>query len=137
MKKEFRPAIALFAAGALLIAGAFAACKKIEDRASAEALSEETATEGETAEEEKPAVKPEPKVTDDLYVEITARSILIREKSTDDPAQAETEIEKLHEHYGVTAADVRAFAQALVPPRSGEIQKKIQEKLQALLRGGQ
>ncbi len=136
MKREFRPVIAALVAGALLVAIAFVSCRKTENPSPDEALSEDAAAEEEKAEEEKPAPKPEPKVTDDLYVEITARSIIIRDKSADDPDQAEADIEKLYEQYRVTAADVRAFGQALAPPRSGEIQRKIQEKLQDLLKGG-
>ncbi len=119
-----------------ITSGSWLSCRKIENPASAEALSEDAAAEEETAEEEKPAPKPEPKVTDDLYVEIMARAIIIRDESPDDPDQAEAEIEKLYEQYRVTAADVRAFGQALAPPRSSEIQRKIQEKLQVLLKGG-
>jgi hypothetical protein len=94
------------------------------DKAEAEAAAE--------AEANKPQPKPEPKVNDALYVEITARTILIREKYAEDTPQIEPEIEKVYEKLGVTAADYQDFVKALVPAKASELAKKIQEKMQAL-----
>ena len=110
---------------ASLTSAADRALAEIEaDKAEAEAAAE--------AEANKPQPKPEPKVNDALYVEITARTILIREKYAEDPTSIEPEIEKVYEKLGVTAADCQEFVKALTPAKTSELAKKVQEKMQTL-----
>jgi Xaa-Pro aminopeptidase len=96
-----------------------------------ESAQEEAAAAAE-AEANKPQPKPEPKINDENYVEIAARSILIREKYAEEPEQIEPEIEKVYEKLGVTAAEYHEFRKALAPAKSSELQKKVQEKMQSL-----
>lgn len=132
------PSLLLAAAAAAMMA-AGPACKggtRLTGAAD-KALAEQEATEAadKAASEEaaaKPEPKPEPKVNDAMYVEITARSVLIREKYAETPETIDPEIDKVYDAFSITAADYREFAKTLVPPKSYELQKKIQEKIQTL-----
>ncbi len=80
----------------------------------------------------KPEPKPEPKVNEAMYVEITARAVLLREKYAETPDQAEEEIEKVCESLGLTWADYREYAKTLTPAQASAMAKKVQEKIQVL-----
>ena len=88
------------------------------------------------AEEEanKPPPKPEPKMNDVLYVEITARIVLIHEKYKDEPDKIEPEMEKVYEKLGVTSAEYQEFKKALTPEKDGRAGRKVQDKIQTLER---
>lgn len=88
----------------------------------------EAALEAEAA---KPAPKPEPKMNEALYIEIAARSVLIRQKFAETPDEAEAEIEKVYEKLGVTGAEYKEFLRAL-GPKADALQKQVQEKMQTL-----
>lgn len=137
-----RPRILRFAVvlmAAMVLTALGPACKgkagltNSADRALAEIEAAKAEAEAAAeAEANKPQPKPEPKVNDALYIEITARTILIREKYADDQTAIEPEIEKAYEKLGVTAADYQEFVKALVPPKTNELAKKVQEKMQTL-----
>jgi hypothetical protein len=118
--------------------GAGAACKKTvapispADKAAAEAK----AIIDEAAEEEanKPAPKVESKMNDAAYIEITARSALIRDKYKDEPDKIDTEMEKVYEKIGLTLAEYQEFKKALTPEKDGELMRKVQDKIQTLER---
>lgn len=123
----------------ILVAGYSGACKKRGTPAESDSISEEQLAAEEAAAEEDAAAaaaaKPAPpKVTDEVYIDLTVQSILARERNKDDPAAAEAEILALYESAGVTVAEVKAFEQKLSPAKSNELQKKIQEKLQPYIR---
>lgn len=106
-------------------------------RSAEEAAAEQEAIEADdraAAEEAaaKPEPKPEPKINEAIYVEITARAVLLREKYAETPDQAEEEIDKVCESLGLTMAEYKDYAKALVPPKSYELAKKVQEKIQVL-----
>jgi hypothetical protein len=130
--------VLLLAAALVLLAGT--ACKKSAapitstDKAAAEAkaiVDEAVATEEEAA---KPAPKPAPKMNDTLYIEISARLVLIREKYKDDPEKIEPETEKVYEKLGLTLTEYEEFKKALAPEKADELTRKVQEKIQALER---
>jgi len=128
----------LLAALLLLLGPAGPACKgggltRSADQAAAE--QEAIEAEDRAAAEEaaaKPEPKPEPKVNEDLYIEISARSVLLREKYAETPDQAEDEIEKACEALGVTLKDYLEYGKSLLPAKKSELQKKVQEKMQVL-----
>lgn len=104
-------------------------CKKKGNEVTLDDLEQEQAQAEKDAEEEaakkaqtKPA--PAPRVNDDVYVEITARSALIRDKYKDDPNQAEKDIEALYEKFGVTFTEYKAFQDKLDPQKAGELARK-------------
>jgi hypothetical protein len=128
----------LLAAALAFLAGP--ACKKSAapisptEKAAAEAkaiVDEAAAAEEEAA---KPAPKPEPKMNDVLYIEISARSVLIHEKFKDEPEKIEPEMEKVYEKLSVTSAEFEEFKKALAPEKADELTRKVQDKIQALER---
>jgi hypothetical protein len=121
----------VFLALAVVFTGAV--CKK--SARNVPAGGEEATMEEEFAEEAESAPKPAPpKVTDEIYIELTVQSIVTREKLKDDPAAAELEIEALFEKAGVTPDEYKEFERKLAPDKLNDLQKKIQEKLQAFIR---
>jgi hypothetical protein len=108
------------------------ACKKTSSQPTLDELEQEQAEAEKQAEEEaakqtetKPP--PPPRMNDDVYVEITARSALIRDKYKDDPNEAEKEIEAFYEKFGVTFKDYKAFQDKLGPQESAALAKKISD----------
>lgn len=135
MKKIF--AIALVSWAVLILLNA-PGCKTSSDKATLEELeqarleAEQAAEEAANkAAEEKPL--PPPKMNEDVYVEITARSVLIRDKYKDDAAQAEKEVEAVHEKFGVTFMEYKDFQDKLTPQRLGELQRKINDFIQKII----
>ena len=135
MKKIFALALAV---GLVGIAFSSAACKKKEAPPTLEEL-EQAKVEAEDAAEEAAAeaeakLKPAPpKINDDTYVEITARSVLVREKYKDDMPQAEKEVEAVYEKFRLTFAEYKEFEKTLTPQRLGELQRKINDFMQKIL----
>ena len=130
--------IVLLAAGLTLLAGA--GCRKAAapispaEKAAAEAKA--VVDEAAAAEEEanKPAPKPEPKMNDVLYVEITARQVLLQEKYKDDPETVDLEMEKVFEKFAVSQTEYQEFKKALKPDKEGELTRKVQDRMQSLER---
>ncbi len=126
---------------ALVLLGAGAACKKSAapispaDKAAAEAkaIIDEAAAAAEEA-ANKPAPKVESKMNDEAYIEITARSALIRDKYKDDPEKVDLEMETVYEKLGVSLAEYQEFKKALTPEKDGELMRKVQDKIQTLER---
>lgn len=96
---------------------------------------EEEAQETEQPEEEAAetaAKPPAPKMNDDVYVEIKARSALIYEKFKDDPDQAQKEIEALYEKKGVTFAEYKEFSGKLTFQHSNDLEKRVVDFMQKI-----
>jgi len=91
---------------------------------------EEEVTAEETAKEATQKPAPAPKMNDDIYVEITARSALILDKYKDDMDQAQKEVDTLYEKFGVTFNEYKAFQAKLTPQHSSELQRKIVDFMQ-------
>jgi hypothetical protein len=124
--------IAILAGLSLTIGLAGLSCKKIDQ--SVAAFDEVAAADKPTAEAPEPPPKPAPpKVTDDIYVDVTARTALIWEKYKDDAPTAEKTVEALYEKLGITADDYKTFQVKLTPQKSLELQKKVQEFMQKIL----
>jgi hypothetical protein len=125
---------------ASLLGPAGTACKKSAaplspaDKAAVEARA--IVDDAAAAEEEanKPAPKPEPKMNDTLYIEITARLVLLQEKYKEDPETIDLEMEKIYEKFGVTQTEYQEFKKALTPDKEGDLTRKVQDKMQTLER---
>jgi hypothetical protein len=128
---------------AVLALGAGGACQKSADSlspsekaaAEAKAIVDDSEAAAEAA-AKAPAVKVEPKMNDTLYIEISARFVLIHEKFKDEPERIEPEMDKVCEKLMVTRAEYEEFKKALAatPEREGDLSRKIQDKMQALER---
>jgi len=137
MKKIFALALAV---GLVGIAFSSAACKKkeapptLEELEQAKVEAEDAAEEAAAAAEAEAKLKPAPpKINDDIYVEITARSVLVREKYKDDMPQAEKEVEAVYEKFRLTFAEYKEFEKTLTPQQLGELQRKINDFMQKIL----
>lgn len=116
----------------LMLLAVLPGCQKKESVPGEDELMADPSLE-ETSAEEKPEPKaPVVRMNEDLYIEITARSALIRDKHADDPEQAEREIEALYEKAGVTYKEYREFAERLSPLQHNALQKKIVEAMQKI-----
>ncbi len=82
--------------------------------------------------EEATAKPPAPKMNDDVYVEIRARSALIYEKYKDDPDLAQKAIEVLQEKFGVTFDEYKEFARKLTFQHANELEKRIVDFMQKI-----
>jgi hypothetical protein len=100
----------------------------------ADALDEIEAANKPQPEPPEPAPKPAPpKVTEETYIEITARTALIWEKYKDDAPSAEKTVEALYEKLGITHEDYKAYQAKLTPQIATDLQKKVQEFMQKIL----
>lgn len=132
--------VLVLAMGVVGLVFSAAGCKKKEAAPTLEEL-EAAKLEGEQAAEEAAAAAeaaaklkpPTPKINEDIYVEITARSALIREKYKDDMPQAEKEVEAIYEKFGLTFTEYKEFEKKLTPQRLGELQRKISDFMQKIL----
>ncbi|MGD0781412.1 MAG: hypothetical protein ABSA30_00990 [Candidatus Aminicenantales bacterium] len=135
-----RAAVLILLPAAALAFLAGAACKKTDapispaDKAAAEAKAIEDEAAAAAEEANKPAPKPEPKMNDTLYIEITARFVLLQEKYKDEPEKADPEMDKVYDTLGVTPAEYREFKKALTPGKKDELTRKVQDKMQVLER---
>jgi uncharacterized membrane protein len=116
----------------LLVTGA---CKTEGEAAPSDedAIAAEEAAAAEAAAKEAAAKPAPPKVTEENYIEIIARSVLIRQKHAEDAATGEKEVETLYEKAGLTFADVKEYENKIGPSNVALLQPKIQEKIQKLL----
>jgi hypothetical protein len=134
MKKIFTIALVSWAVLILLNAPG---CKTSSDKPTLDELeqsrleAEQAAEEAAKAAEQKPP--PPPKMNEDVYVEITARSVLIRDKYKDDSTQAEKEVEAVYEKFGVMFKEYKDFQDKLTPQRLGELQRKINDFIQKII----
>ena len=126
MKKDWIPILIL--AVPLVLLG-LTGCSKQPGTGEEAAEETEEPTE-ETA--ETAAKPPAPKMNDDVYVEIKARSALIYEKYKDDPDQAQKEIEALHEKFGVTFAEYKEFSGKLTFQHTNELEKRVVDFMQKI-----
>ena len=135
--------VILLMLSAAFVLGSGGACRKSTDslnsseKAAAEAKAIVDESEAAAAEAAKaPVAKVEPKMNDTLYIEISARFVLIHEKFKDEPERIEPEMDKVCEKLMVTRAEFDEFKKALAatPEREGELSRKVQDKMQALER---
>jgi hypothetical protein len=106
------------------------ACKKVKQVSDALEFEETTTIEPEPA-EAKP-IAPQPKITEQIYIEIMARTALIWEKYKDAPADAERAVETVYEKFNIVHTEFRDYQQKLAPAKAAELQKNIQEFIQKI-----
>ena len=113
------------------------ACKS-KSQASEPTEEELLAAEQAEAEEEEAAkaaaakVVP-PKVNEEIYIEMRARSVLIRQKYIEDFETGEKEVEALLDKNHLTFADIKEFETRVGQTVLDQLERKIQEKMQKLL----
>lgn len=78
-----------------------------------------------------PTVEPSGKMTDEIYIEILARSGYYAQK---DPNTFASHMKDLYKKYGITEEDIKAYGEELEkdPQRGGEIGLKLMQRMQEL-----
>jgi len=129
---KFRPWIVGFGivvlACGLVLSGP--ACRKARQTSDQLDLEETTTIEPEPA-ETKP-IAPQPKITEQIYIEIMARTALIWEKYKDTPTEAEKAVEAMYEKFNIVHSEFQEYQQKLPPAKAAALQKDIQEYIQKI-----
>ena len=123
MKKLLIPVLLL---AILTVSVSLTGCRR--PAADEEAAGEAEQPTQEAAQEAKPA--PPPRMNEDVYVQIKARSALIYEKYKDEPELAQKEIEAVYGKFGVTNDEYKTFVGKLPPLRAAELEKKVVDFMQ-------
>ncbi|MGQ9579023.1 MAG: hypothetical protein ACUVWQ_10410 [Candidatus Aminicenantales bacterium] len=95
---------------------------------------EELEPEAFQAEEAEAPTKPAvPKMTEELYIDITARSALIWDKYKEEPEKAQQEVDNLYLKAGVTWKEYKEYEAKLTLKEKDTLQKKILEYMQKII----
>ncbi len=81
-------------------------------------------------EETKPAPPPPPRITDDIYVDITARAALIFDKYKEDLDEAHRQMDLVYQKYGITFTDYDRYRRSLTSDQKKRLEKLVQERIQ-------
>ncbi|MCX7974935.1 MAG: hypothetical protein N3B16_10635 [Candidatus Aminicenantes bacterium] len=73
------------------------------------------------------------KMTEELYIDLTARSALIWDKYKDEPEKAQQEVDNLYLKAGVTWKEYKEFEAKLTPQQREALPKKIMDHMQKIL----
>jgi len=86
----------------------------------------------EKVEEEMPESKPATpvKITEEVYIEITARSALIFDKYKDDLDEAHRQVDILYQKFGITFIEYNQYRKSLSPGKKRQLEKQVQEYIQ-------
>jgi len=74
-----------------------------------------------------------PKVNEEIYIEMRARSVLIRQKYIEEFETGEKEVEALLDKNNLTFSDMKEFETRVGQAVLDQLERKIQEKMQKLL----
>ena len=129
-------ALTVLAAAVLLIAAP--ACKKSKSGETAEEAEEakleaELAAEAAAAEAAAKPVPPPSRMSEDVYVEIRARTALIFEKYKDDLPLAEQTVFELYEKLGVSQQEFKVWEAKQAIEKRAALEKKVVEFMQKIL----
>lgn len=82
--------------------------------------------------EEAPESKlaPPPKITEDVYIEIAARSALIFDKYKDDLDEAHRQVDIVYQKFGITFIEYDQYRKSLTPEKKRQVEKRVQEFIQ-------
>jgi hypothetical protein len=131
-------AVVLIVLCSVLLVFTAPACKKSKggetlEEAEQAKLEAEQAAEAAAAEAAAKPVPPASKMSDDVYVEVRARSALIFEKFKEDLPQAEKGLEDLYEKFQVTQTEFKAWEAKQTPEKRSALEKKVVEFMQKIL----
>lgn len=82
---------------------------------------------------EEAKVPARPKMTEELYIDLTARSALIWDKYKEEPEKAQQEVDDLYLRAGVTWKEYKEFESKLTPQQRDALQKKIMDYMQKII----
>ena len=136
MKKTALVLTVLFTALVLVVAAP--ACKKSKSGESPEEaeqakLDSEVSAEAAAAEAAAKPVPPASRMSEDVYVEIRARTALIFEKYKDDMVQAEQTVGELYEKHLVTQQEFKDWEAKQTMEKRSALEKKVMDFMQKIL----
>lgn len=95
---------------------------------------EELEPEAFQAEETETPAKPMvPEMTEELYIDLTARAALIWDKYKEEPEKAQQEVDNLYLKAGVTWKEYKEYEAKLTLKEKDALQKKILEYMQKII----
>lgn len=86
----------------------------------------------EITEEPKPAAPPPPRISEEVFVEITARAALIFDKYKEDLDEAHRQMDLVYQKFGITFDDYERFRKSLPADKKRQLEKKVQEFIQKI-----
>ncbi|MCX8160822.1 MAG: hypothetical protein N3G18_07815 [Candidatus Saccharicenans sp.] len=84
----------------------------------------------ESPEESKPTPPPAPKITEEIYVDITARAALIFDKYKEDLDEAHRQMDLVYQKYGITFNDYDRYRRNLTSDQKRQLERRVQERIQ-------
>jgi len=82
--------------------------------------------------EPKPLQPKGPVITEEMYVEITARAALIFDKYRDDLDEAHRQMEQVYQKFKITFSDYDRYRRSLPPEKKRQLEKQVQEFIQKI-----
>lgn len=110
----------------LLVTGSVS-CDRREEREQAWSWPQQ-----EVQEETRPVAPPAPKITEEIYVDITARAALIFDKYKEDLDEAHRQMDLVYQKHGITFQDYDRYRRSLTPDNKRRLEKLIQERIQKI-----
>ena len=100
-------------------------CDRPEDREQAWSWSQP-----EVQEETRPVAASVPKISEEIYVDITARAAVIFDKYKEDLDEAHRQMDLVYQKYGITFQDYDRYRRSLTSDNKRRLEKLIQERIQ-------
>ncbi|NPV83175.1 MAG: hypothetical protein HPY46_06310 [Candidatus Aminicenantes bacterium] len=119
------PSKSCFLLIAILFVFLLVSCKRQENQEPAQSW-----PQVEPQEETKPAPPPAPKITEDIYVDITARAALIFDRYKEDLDEAHRQMDLVYQKYGITFTDYDRYRRNLTTDQKRRLEKLVQEQIQ-------
>jgi len=86
----------------------------------------------EIMEETKPVTPPAPRITEEIYVDITARAALIFDKHKENLEEAHRQMDLVYQKYRITFEDYERYRRSLTPDDRRRLEKLVQERIQKI-----
>lgn len=86
----------------------------------------------ENQEENKSVSLPLPRITDDIYVDVTARAALIFDKYKEDLDEAHRQMDLVYQKYGITFSDYDRYRRNLTADQKRRLENLVQEQIQKI-----
>jgi len=86
----------------------------------------------EVQEETRPVPPPIPKITEEIYVDITARAALIFDKYKEDLDEAHRQMDLVYQKSGISFQDYDRYRRSLTSDNKRRLEKLVQERIQKI-----
>lgn len=86
----------------------------------------------EVQKEDKPVLPPPTRISEEIYVDITARAALIFDKYKEDLDEAHRQMDLVYQKYGITLPEYDRFRKNLTLDKKRQLEKQVQERIQVI-----